>query len=238
MIELSNPALDRAAIRQALRTDGFVQIDNYLPAASATRLHLCLDKEVVWDLAYSEQSQGRLIKAGELARMTPAEIRKTVDPAFAPAPDGFRFIYNTFRVIEAWQVGDQPGHPLYALADAMHTPTHLQALREMTGYDSIARMDLMAARYLPGHFLTPHDDSHEHEGREVAYILNLTHDWQPEWGGLLHLMDDSRQRITHSLIPRYNSMVLFRPPRWHFVSQVANFARKPRYTLTGWMLNT
>ncbi len=238
MIDLVNPALDLAALRARLQQDGIIQIDSWLPAATADHLHQCLQQQVTWDLAYSDHSHGRVIKADDLARMTPAEIRKTIDPAFAPEPDGFSFIYNTFRVIDAWQSGAQAGHPLYALAEALHAPAYLQTLRVLTTCERIKRLDLLAARYLPGHFLTPHDDVHEHEGREIAWILNLTRDWQPEWGGLLHVMDDARANVTHTFIPRYNSMVLFRPPRWHFVSQVANFARLPRYTLTGWMLST
>jgi SM-20-related protein len=44
--------------------------------------------------------------------------------------------------------------------------------------------------------------------------------------------------VLETITPEFNSMVLFRPPRWHFVSQVASFAARPRYTLTGWMLST
>lgn len=238
MTTLLNPALDLAAARAALQREGIVQIESYLPAQSADALHHCLDRQLAWDLAYSERSAGRVIKAADLARMSPADVRKAVDPAFVRQPDGFSFIYNTFRVIEAWQSGAQSGHPLYAFAEALHAPAYLEAMRALTGRVRIQRLDVLAARYLPGHFLTPHDDVHEHEGREVAWILNLTREWQPEWGGLLHVMDDARRKVTHTFVPAYNSMVLFYPPRWHFVSQVANFARLPRYTLTGWMLST
>jgi SM-20-related protein len=238
MLDLTNPDLDLAAARAQLQREGIVQIDSWLPAATADALHRCLDQQVTWDLAYSDNSSGRVIKAAELAGMSPAAIRKAIDPAFVPQPDGFSFIYNTFRVIDAWQSGAQAAHPLYAVAEALHAPAYLQRLRELTARPQVKRLDLLAARYLPGHFLTPHDDVHAHEGREVAWILNLTRNWQAEWGGLLHVMDDRRAAVTHTYIPKYNSMVLFYPPRWHFVSQVANFARLPRYTLTGWMLST
>lgn len=238
MFDLINSALDINAIRQSLLTTGFVQINDYLPLGTAEVLYDCLDNRVQWDLAWSEHGTGRQIKAPVLAGMSPVTIRETVASAFDTADSGMRFVYNTFRVIDSWRSGEYAQHPLYTLANAMHTPEHLAFIRTITGNTAIRRMDVLAARYLPGHFLTPHDDAHDAEGREVTWILNLTRDWQPEWGGLLHLMDADRHHITHTLIPRFNSMVLFHPPRWHFVSQVANFARKPRYTLTGWMLNT
>lgn len=238
MFSLINPAIDTDAICAQLTKTGYVQIDNYLPAAAADQLYSCLDKQVQWDLAYSDQGHGRQIKPQQLATMTPAQIRQTVDPAFAQDKNGFRFVYNTFRVIDSWLAGAHAGHPLYTLANQMHTPEHLEYVRQLTGKKSLTRMDLMAARYLPGHFLTPHDDTHSGEGREVAYILNLARNWQAEWGGLLHFMDAQRSAVTHTFIPTFNTMIMFYPPRWHFVSQVANFARQPRYTLTGWMLNT
>lgn len=236
--DLANPALNASAIRTALREHGVVQIDNYLPAATADHLHACLDQQVPWDLAWSQHGKGRVIPAAELAQMSPAAIRETVSPAFDQNQPHFRFVYNTFRVSAAWQYGALPGHPLYGLLEAMHAPAYLARMRELTACEAITRMDLIAARYLPGHFLTPHDDAHPGEGREVTYILNLSRAWKPEWGGLLHLMDDEQSHVTHTFVPRFNSMVLFRPPLWHFVSQVANFARLPRYTLTGWMLST
>jgi Rps23 Pro-64 3,4-dihydroxylase Tpa1-like proline 4-hydroxylase len=238
MHDFRNPALDTATIRAELRTNGIVQIANYLPEGTADHLHACLERQVPWDLAYSERGQGRQLAAAELATLSPAQIRAKVDSAFDQNQPGFRFVYNTFRIIDAWRSGAVREHALLAFANALHEPAHLQYLRELTGCAAIARTDVIAARYLPGHFLTPHDDAHSGEGREVTWILNLTRAWQPEWGGLLHLMDGGQERITHTLVPRFNTMVLFRPPLWHFVSQVANFARQPRYTLTGWMLST
>jgi Rps23 Pro-64 3,4-dihydroxylase Tpa1-like proline 4-hydroxylase len=238
MFDLINPAVDTGAVCAQLSRTGFVQINNYLLETTANQLHACLDKQVQWNLAYSDQGHGKQIKAQQLAAMTPAQLRQTLDPAFVQDQSSFSFVYNTFRVIDSWLAGEHAGHPLYELANRMHTQQHLEYARQLTGKKSLTRMDVMAARYLPGHFLTPHDDVHQHEGREVAYILNLTKNWQPEWGGLLHFMDADRKAVTHTFVPTFNTMILFYPPRWHFVSQVANFARQPRYTLTGWMLNT
>ncbi|MDT8398331.1 MAG: 2OG-Fe(II) oxygenase family protein [Pseudomonadales bacterium] len=237
MINLINPNLDRAAIREEMERSGFVQIDNFFAEEVAEAIFQSLDTQVKWDLAYSRNSQGQLIKAGDLSRMSPQDIRQAVSSAFDFSRDRFQFVYNTFKVIDSYLAAEYRRHYLYELADAFHGRDYLAFVRELSGCPAIVRMNIFAARYLPGHFLTPHDDSHVDEGREVTYILNLTKAWRPEWGGLLHIMDADQQSINRTIVPAFNSMVLFRPPRWHFVSQVSNYAKRPRYTVTGWMLN-
>jgi Rps23 Pro-64 3,4-dihydroxylase Tpa1-like proline 4-hydroxylase len=238
MYDLLNSSLDPAVHARILQEEGLVKIPSFLPAATAERLHRHLQQDVAWDLAYSERGQGRLIKAAQLAGMTSAQIRQAVDSAFREDEGRFRFIYNTMRVVESWQQREFAQHPLYGFAEAVHQPDYLRFLRALTGHDDIQRLSVMAARYLPGHFLTPHDDDDAQEGRAVTWILNLTRDWRAEWGGLLHLLDANGEQVTHSFVPAINTLILFKPPRWHFVSQVANFARQPRYTLTGWMLRS
>src|SRR5688572_8435854 len=157
MFDLINPQIDTTTVCAQLTTNGYVQINDYLPAASADSLYACLDRQVQWDLAYSDQSRGRQIKAPQLTTMTPAQIRQTVDPAFAHDQNGFSFVYNTFRAIDSWLAGEHKEHPLYTLANQMHTREHLEYVRQLTGKKSLIRMDLMAAGYLPGHFLIPHE---------------------------------------------------------------------------------
>jgi SM-20-related protein len=238
MFRLINPELDVDAIRAELERAGIVQIKSYLERAQADELFDCLDRQVRWDLAYSRDGRGELIKWDRLAKMTPAQIRQAVASAFDFSRSRFQFAYNTFRVIDSFVAKEYPDHPLYRLADGLHKPEHLAFARRLTGCATVQRMDVIAARYLSGHFLTLHDDVVEAEGREIAYVMNLSREWRPEWGGLLHIVDAGQREVVKTFTPEFNSMVLFRPPRWHFVSQVASYAAQPRYTLTGWMLST
>jgi Rps23 Pro-64 3,4-dihydroxylase Tpa1-like proline 4-hydroxylase len=64
-------------------------------------------------------------------------------------------------------------------------------------------------------------------------VINLGHDWQADWGGLLQFFDESGQ-VTESFVPRYNTLSLFRVPQLHAVSLVAPWAERPRFGITGW----
>ena len=236
-----NPRIDVAAVRRALDVDGVAVVEDFCAPALAERILTALEDETAWDLAYSGDGQGRLLRAAELERMEPHEVRAAVGAALEYAPSSFQFAYNTFTVTDAIQSGAvqtsaQMEHFLFSLAAAWHTPEHIAFVRELTGREGIERVSMMAARYLPGHFLTLHDDAHEGERREVAYVLNLTKDWPVEWGGLLHIVEPDRRTVRTAIRPAFNRLVLMRPPMWHFVSQVASYAQAPRYTLTGGML--
>jgi Rps23 Pro-64 3,4-dihydroxylase Tpa1-like proline 4-hydroxylase len=85
--------------------------------------------------------------------------------------------------------------------------------------------------YERGDFLNVHTD----EKRGVAFILNLTKDWKPEYGGLLTLLDKGDKM--NSIFPKFNSLILFKlgdkgVP--HFVSEVSSRAPHARIAISGW----
>ncbi|MFX9023862.1 2OG-Fe(II) oxygenase family protein, partial [Acinetobacter baumannii] len=76
-----------------------------------------------------------------------------------------------------------------AVYDFINSEIGLSFLRTLTGDDRIAYVDAQATRYLPGHFLTEHDDEADGKHRLFAFVLNLTPRWRVDWGGLLLFID-------------------------------------------------
>lgn len=68
--------------------------------------------------------------------------------------------------------------------------------------------------------------------RSIAMILYLSKSWSKEWGGLLVDLHDGKKV---EYLPEFNSMVAFRVPRWHKVTEVTEPGKK-RYSLFGWVL--
>ena len=85
--------------------------------------------------------------------------------------------------------------------------------------------------YEAGDFLSMHTD----ENRGVAFILNLTAGWRPEYGGMLHVKTDNEIK---AIPPVYNSFVLLGLERGkgipHFVSEVSQYVPNPRIAISGW----
>ena len=63
----------------------------------------------------------------------------------------------------------------------------------------------------------------------TTYYLNKS--WVWDWGGILHLEDLNNLENIHSILPKYNRLVIMKQPLNHFVTPVNDFALEPRYTI-------
>lgn len=81
--------------------------------------------------------------------------------------------------------------------------------------------------YERGDFLSTHTD----DGKgDIAFVLNLTKDWKPEYGGMFH---SQGQYIT----PTFNSLMIMTLEdggQPHFVSEVSQRATHSRLAFSGW----
>jgi Rps23 Pro-64 3,4-dihydroxylase Tpa1-like proline 4-hydroxylase len=114
--------------------------------------------------------------------------------------------------------------------------SRIDKICEITGIPANNFYSAFLSSYERGCFLTPHTDEFEDADfkPEFAFVLNLTTVWKPQWGGLLHIFDEDKKKIEKTIIPAFNSFTLFKLPRWHFVSEVANCAPSRRLAFSGW----
>jgi Rps23 Pro-64 3,4-dihydroxylase Tpa1-like proline 4-hydroxylase len=112
--------------------------------------------------------------------------------------------------------------------------TVISKINEITEMGVETAHDVFLSKYRFGDFLSPHSD--KNNGR-VAFVLNMTKNWKPHFGGVLHIMNQERTEIVKSVSPAYNSLVLFHIPEDtgipHFVSHI-NVHGRYRYAVTGW----
>jgi hypothetical protein len=93
---------------------------------------------------------------------------------------------------------------------------------------------VFASRFTKGCFLGTHSDV----GRgKYGFILNLTKNWRPNFGGMLHLLYDDWSTVKTVISPTFNSLVLYAIPEKgmpQFVSHVAEHLTASHYTISGW----
>lgn len=214
---------------------GVIRISEPFSADVAERLHHHLDTEIDW---------GRTVSQGEKSAwdLTPKAIatldgdkeRAFLAAIHETARDGFQFLFDSLLVSDDPAAQQGRGLLLDRLIGALNHPASLDTFRAITGEPAIRRINGQATRYLPGHFLTSHDDGIVGENRVAAYVINLTKEWRSDWGGLLQFHTGSGD-VALALKPGFNSIHLFRVPQLHSVSYVAPFAGVPRYAITGWL---
>ena len=109
----------------------------------------------------------------------------------------------------------------------------LSFISTVSGRNDLKSADAHFTRFTPGQFLTRHRDENTNEQRRLAYVLSLSKNWHPDWGGLLQFFeDDGTPR--NAWVPQFNTLSLFDIRHVHSVTFIAPFALEPRLSVTGW----
>lgn len=228
-LEVSGDTVGR--LRECLAHTGKARLAPALPASFAEAMRVELTKADGWARSMRQGKIERQLDAAELARLTPAQVAGL--EAFARQGDEtvFRFLHDAIRINEDAQVRAGRGMLIDRFADELNSARTLDLVGELVG-EPVKRWGGDATRYLPGHFLTTHNDGRKHGKRVLAIVLNLS-DWHIDWGGLT-LFHDAEGGVEETWVPRFNTLNMFTIPRDHSVTWVTPLARWPRLAIAGW----
>ena len=170
--------------------------------------------------------------------IAPEERQRILQNAARRAAENRGFIYYTYPMIEAYLKGEDPGNPIHQITEYVNSPDFMNIIRQIMDQPGLTKAEAHACEYRPGHYLTRHIDEYggDHEGRQAAYVLGFSKNWQPDWGGLLLFLKEN-QDIESGFLPRFNNLTIFSTRYLHTVTQVSTFAAEPRHTITGWFRN-
>ena len=219
--------------REELAARARAQIPSYLQEDAAERLRLCLAQEVPWTLAWRGAGEPGVLSHAELAGKDPEQYAALLRGLASEARGSYAFAYESYMMVRAYNEGRDPDLLLHRVLEFLNSPEHLTFARMLTGENRIRRVSAQATRYRPGHFLRRHNDFNESDQRLYAYVVNLSRDWQADWGGQLQFLD-ADGGVLESFLPRWNSLSLFKVPADHLVTPVAPWAEQDRYSITGW----
>jgi Rps23 Pro-64 3,4-dihydroxylase Tpa1-like proline 4-hydroxylase len=222
-----NPKLDRAELAEIFRRKRRIHIPNILTDTSARRLAYTLERETPWVITFNEGEEHL-----DIDKVSPAEQQKMAYAAWNRAHTSFQFFHHRHRLSAAGEPYPDSKHYLAKLVAFLSSPHLMAFIRDVTGEDAIAWVNIMATLYKPLDFLTLHDDDVAGDRRLIAYVLNMTPVWRPDWGGALQFFD-KQGNIEEGFMPTFNALNLFRVPMLHSVAQVAPFGGN-RYSVTGW----
>ena len=229
-----NPELDRTALGAAFRRHGRIHIPGFLTAESAQRIHKCLVEDVPWNLVFNDGEKHFDLAPEQWQALDKSKQQDIRNFALTRARSEFQYFYNNYPISDAYQAGIRPGLYLNRLHEFVNSALYLDFIREITGIDTVTFADSQATAYGPGHFLTEHHDDVGEKNRRLAYVLNLTPRWLPDWGGALQFLGGDGN-IEAGFLPCFNALNMFAVPARHLVGYVAPFADGTRLAITGWI---
>jgi SM-20-related protein len=227
-------SLSTEAIRADFANQGFAHIANVLPAENAGRIHKSMTENTPWNLVFTDRGRHIDLPGAQVASMPKEKARELQQAIQAQARDSFQYCYNNYPIHDAHRAGLNRGHVLHVFYEWLNGTEFLDFARAATGVGDITFADAQATRFMPGHFLTTHDDESLNKHRRVAYIFNFTRDWRPDWGGYLQLLDDAGD-VRRGLMPAFNALNILAVPQKHNVGFVAPFAGGMRLSISGWL---
>lgn len=225
---------DWAAYARLFAPHRRIHIPELLVRTDAEAAYRALAEGAIWNTVFNAGAKVIDLNDEIKASLTVDQAEALDRSVVVSASQGYQFKLDNVRLSEQGEPYRDKSHPLAPIVDVLNSPRFLAAMRQLTGRPDIAFADAQATRYGPGQFLHVHDDLDEGKKRIAAYVLNLPPEWSPEWGGILHFMDEDGH-VAEGYVPRFNALNVFEVGVRHFVSYVAPYARYPRLSVTGWL---
>lgn len=223
------------AWRQAFREHGRLHIPDILQRSSASTLHDCLVEAKDWVRSiHLTAGQDVDITQAQLDDLQEAERIELERSLVDSSTDHIKYMFDKVRITSELNAGGVVSESMRAIHEFVNGSAFLSFMKRLTGDDRIAFADVMATRYLNGHFATAHGDELPNQRRLYAYVLNLTPVWRADWGGILMFLDDDGH-VAEGYTPAFNALNVFSVPQTHAVSEVSRLASAPRYSVTGWL---
>ena len=110
----------------------------------------------------------------------------------------------------------------------------LNFMNDITQSGVMSSHELFSSLYEEGDFLSIH---HDGPNGKLGFVYNLCPGWKPDWGGLLHTLNEEKTEVMKTYVPGFNTLTLFDSSMDsgypHYVSHVVNKKAK-RFSFTGW----
>lgn len=227
--------LNPEAYRPIFQAHRRLHVPDILDPASAAALHARLQASPDWTRSlHVEGGRDMDIRVDELEALTEAQRAQFEDASVGSSDDGVAYVFDSIRITAGLADGRAGAREFQAVQAFVNGSAFLDFMIRMTGDNRIAFADVMATRYLRGHFATAHQDALDGQRRLYAYVLNLTPQWWVDWGGVL-MFHDEAGHVAEGYTPRFNALNVFAVPQVHSVSMVSRLAQAPRYSITGWL---
>lgn len=219
VIEISSEHAEVAAARYDQHPLRLVQLENVLVRPAADTIDQVLSSQAEFGPIY-----------GLYKRAEPLVDHAT----WSSADEKHRFFH--YEKLSGFQPGCDTTNlqTFFKVRQYLSSDTFCDLARTVTGENLLPVESATVQRLRQGHYLRAHHD--QQNDRKVAFILYLSPDWDPAYGGQLTIK--GREGEVARVEPLYNSLVLFDVAhhRHHYIEPLTTQAGdRARNTISGWM---
>jgi len=229
-------SLDTEALHQEYLNTGYVIIKNLLTEDVAREAYESLKNNVAWEFHYRAlKSRGKvgILDPQHYASMGDKDIQSLVPKMASLKDNDFSFAYCRYTIPTKLEEAPEGSRILSEIYRYFNTPEYLGLLGEITGDISGREVSLWASRYDRYHHLSVHMDESPGQGRIATHVLGLSRNWKKEWEGNFAFCNGKGKPV-QKVPPQFNTLIMFKVPRLHLVTQVKPYAVDSRYSLFGW----
>ena len=227
-----NPKINPAIYQALFKTADIITIPNFFTVEFANKYYDFLTKEMQDDWWYVSANHD----GNKVILQNSAENAEQAATAKTAAHNSFnedKFSYYFFRTYNNHYSGCTCMECEFR--KILNSPAFIQLMRDLTGLPLEKNAEAFISRYGADCFLNVHNDQ---GNGKIAFVINLTQNWKPQYGGIFHLLTKDRTTIRKTICPQFNAITIFRVPEPngvpHYVSHVAPSITKYRYAVSGW----
>jgi len=234
-------------IGNEFRANGRVLISNALPDLAASRLRSSIDDLTERKLWYQAiHGDGRFLDSDNIKNPAHFSYRMDKFPvANIQLPqllggalgDSRRKSYQGVLPIGKVPERELPeDHPIRDFGRLINSRDTASLMSCIAGFPLPSNgANCFLSRFMAGDYLASHDDGlTEGGGRRIAFVYSLTKHWLPHWGGHTVFLPQREGSLAETVLPTFNSLLLFSVPVPHLVTAVAGNCFQARYSFTGW----
>lgn len=228
--------LDTESLHQQYLDTGYVLIPNLLREEVAEAAYECLRNKVPWEFHYRAfNSRGKvgIVDPDTYSNMSDKDVLKCIPKIATLKDNDFTFAYCRYTIPTTLEETPEEAHVLTEIYRYFNSPEYLSLMGEITGDTAGKEVSTWASRYDRHHHLSVHMDESPGQGRIAAHVLGLSKEWEKEWEGCFAFCN-SKGKPVQKIPPKFNTLIMFKVPRLHLVTQVKPYAKDSRYSLFGW----
>ena len=228
-----------AAAAEHFKTHRWVAVPDFCHPDVAERMHTYLLSQAMPKEHWFHASQYSGAPGTQYLQEVPKNLPGIVANrarANERGPGVLNYSFTRTLISEADSKKDNP--TFYQFYVMCGSERFLDVISRITGFTMTGVETLFASKYVTGDFLDPHTDAAASTPRHLAFVLNLSKDWRPEYGGSLNI--DRR-----AIVPQFNSLMLFdvrttdtMSGQYHYVSGVTDQTNETRLAVSGWLNGT